>query len=96
MGTKNKNNINVNRTQASSPKHNKNNGYKPNYNKNKDNYRKRERSLDSGSDDGYKSFYINEFGDKVYKKRRTDYQKPKENSFTTKAKEDMYKKNRSG
>ena len=40
-GNQNKNNINVNRTQASSPKCNKNNGYRPNYNKNMDNYRKR-------------------------------------------------------
>ena len=95
-GNQNKNNININRTQASSPKHNKNNGYKPNYNKNKDNYRKRERSLDDNSDDDYKSFQINESGDKVYKKRRTDYQKPRVNSFATKAKEDKHKKNQSG
>ena len=45
-GNQNRNNINVNRTQVSGPKYNKNNGYKPNYNKNKDNYRKRDCSLD--------------------------------------------------
>ena len=47
-------------------------------------------------DDDYKSFYINEFRDKIYEKKRTDYQKPRVNSFATKAKEDKHKKNQSG
>ena len=68
-----KNNININRTQASSQKHYKNNGYKPNYNKNKESYRKRSHSSDYDLDDGYDS-YINEFGEKVYKKRKTSHQ----------------------
>ena len=38
---------------------------------------------------------MNKFEDKVYKRTRTDYRKPRVNSFTTRVKDDKYRKNQS-
>ena len=48
--------------------------------------------MDYDTDDDHGSYYINEFGDKDYKKRKTGHQKPKVNSFATRAKDDNHKK----
>ena len=87
-------NININRTQASGPE--RNNGQKLNHCINKDNYRKRKHSSDNDLDYGYSSYYINEVGDKVYKKARTDYRNQRVNSFATGAKDDKHRNNRTG
>ena len=68
-GNQNRNNITLNRTQVSGLKYNKNNWYKPNYNKNQDSYRKRECPSDDDLDDGYQSFYINELEIKYIKRK---------------------------
>ena len=83
--------VNVNRNQFSSPPRNGGHGYKPNYNKNKNNYKKRSRSSDDDDDDN-ETYYINEFGDKVYKKKKTSYQKPRANNYATRDIEDNHKK----
>ena len=46
-----KNEININRTQVSSPTRNSNSRYKSNYNKNKTDYKKRSRSSDDNAHD---------------------------------------------
>ena len=61
-----------------------------NYNKGKGNYRKRSRSSDN--DDDSITYHINEFGDKVYKKKKTSYQKPRANNYATRVTEDNHKK----
>ena len=53
-----------------------------------DNYRKRKRSSDDDLDNSYSSYYIYEVGDKVYKKARTDYRKPRVNSCATGVKDE--------
>ena len=84
--------MNVNRNQFSSPPQNGDSGYKSNYNKNKTNYKKRSRSSDDNNDDDNETYYINEFGDKVYKKKKTGHQKSKANSYATRATDDGHKK----
>ena len=50
-------------------------------------------SSDNDSNNSYNSYYINEFGDKVYKKTRTDYRKPRVNSFATGVKDHKHRNN---
>ena len=57
-----------------------------------DNIRKRKRSSDDDQDAGYGSYYINEVGDKVYKKARNDFRNQRVNSFAIGAKDDRSKK----
>ena len=83
--------VQINRNQFSSPPRNGGHGYKPNYNKNKNNYKKRSRSSDDDDDDN-ETYYINEFRDKVYKKKKTGHQKSKANSYATRVTDDSYKK----
>ena len=59
-------------------------------NEGKGNYRKRSRSSDD--DDDNTTYHINEFGDKVYKKKKPSYQKPRANNYATKITEDSHKK----
>ena len=54
-----KNEVNINRTQVSSPTCNSDSGYKSNYNKNKTNYKKRSQSSDNNTDNDHGSYSIN-------------------------------------
>ena len=56
----------------------------------KNNYKKKSRSSYDYDDDN-ETYYINEFGDKVYKKRKTSYQKPRANNYTTRVTEEIIK-----
>ena len=77
--------VQINRNQFSSPPRNGGHGNKHNYNEDNNNYRKRSRSSDN--DDDSITYHINEFGDKVYKKKKTSYQKPRANDYATKVME---------
>ena len=59
-------------------------------NEGKGNYRKRSRSSDD--DDDNTTCHINEFRDKVYKKKKPSYQKPRANNYATKVTEGSHKK----
>ena len=61
-----------------------------NLNEEKGNYRKRSRSSDN--DDDNTTYHINEYGDKVYKKKKPSYQKPRANNYATKVTEGSHRK----
>ena len=82
--------VQINRTQFSSPQRKGGRGKPNNANERKGNYGKRDRSSD---DDDNSAYHINEFGDKVYgyKKKKPAYQKPRVNNFTTSVTEGGHK-----
>ena len=84
--------IQINRTQFSSPPRKGGCGKTNSYNEGKGNYRMRNRSSD---DDDSLSYHINEFGDKVYgyKKKKPTHQKPRVNNFATNVTERGHKQN---
>ena len=80
--------VQINRTQFSSPPRRGGRGKTNSYNEGKGNYRKRNRSSD---DDDNSTYHINEFRDKVYKKKKPSYQKTRANNYATKVTEGSYK-----
>ena len=81
--------VQINRNQFSNPPRKGGRGNTNSYNKGKGNYRKRSRSSDD--DDDNTTYHINEFGDKVYKKKKPSYQKPRANNYATKVTEGSHK-----
>ena len=82
--------VQINRNKFSSPPRKSGYGNINNYNEGKGNYRKRSRSSDD--DDDNTTCHINEFGDKVCKKKKTSYQRPRANNYATKVTEGSHKK----
>ena len=82
--------VQINRNQFSNPPRKGGHGNTNSYNEGKGNYRKRSRSSDD--DDDNSTYHKNEFRDKVYKKKKPSYQKPRANNYATKVTEGSHKK----